>query len=105
MEVIRLGLATCQDVPVNGAICWIEVDGLPWLGRLRVDGVPIAGPRQLAENLRKPGSVTAEGRARRAPPRLASSPFNQVRWGGEVLHVAQGLPGALRSPPRERRIR
>jgi Nuclease-related domain len=59
MEVIRLGLATCHDVPVNGAICWIEVDGLPWLGRLRVDGVPIAGPRRLAENLRKSGSVSS----------------------------------------------
>jgi len=59
MEVVRLGLATCHDIPVNGAICWIEVDGLPWLGRLRVDGVPIAGPRPLAENLRKHGSVPA----------------------------------------------
>ena len=106
MEVIRLGLATCQDIPVNGAICWIEVDGLPWLGRLRVDGVPIAGPRRLAENLRKPGSVSPARVGHVA--RLLDSrlpPFNQVRRGGEVLHVAQGLPGALRSPPRERRIR
>jgi hypothetical protein len=57
IEVVRLGLATCSDVPVSGAICWIEVDGLPWLAKLSLDGVPIDGPRRVARALRKAGPV------------------------------------------------
>jgi hypothetical protein len=76
VEVIRLGLASSPNLPVTGAICWVEPDGLPRLRKLYVDGVPIDGPRALAEDLRRPGPVSA-GRARsvanlldrRLPPR------------------------------------
>ena len=29
VAVIRLGLAASPSIPVNGAICWLEPDGLP----------------------------------------------------------------------------
>jgi hypothetical protein len=59
VEVIRLGLATHPNLPVSGAICWVEPDGLPLLRKLSLDGVPIDGPRALAEELRRPGPVSA----------------------------------------------
>ena len=58
VDVIRLGLGNRPDVPVAGAICWVEVNGLPLLRTLRVDGVAIARPRPLAEQLRRPGPVS-----------------------------------------------
>lgn len=58
VEVIRLGLAASPDIPVSGAICWMEPDGLPRLRKLSVDEVLIDGPRALAEELRGPGSVS-----------------------------------------------
>jgi hypothetical protein len=57
VEVIRLGLATSPDLPVNGAICWVEPEGLPRLRKLTVDGVLIDGPHALADELRRPGPV------------------------------------------------
>jgi hypothetical protein len=94
IDVIRLGLATCHDVPVNGAICWIEVDGLPWLGRLSVDGVSINGPRPLAENLRKHGSVSPSRVAHIARLLdLRLSPLHLVKGGGEVLRAGSGIAG------------
>ena len=64
VEVIRLGLASSPNLPVTGAICWVEPDGLPRLRKLSLNGVWIDGPRALAEELRRPGPVTAE-RARK----------------------------------------
>lgn len=58
VEVIRLGLAASPNIPVGGAICWMEADGLPRLRKLSVDGVRIDGPRALAEELRGPGPVS-----------------------------------------------
>jgi len=77
VEVIRLGLASSPSLPVNGAICWVEPDGLPRLRKLSLHGVPIDGPRTLAEELRRPGPVSTK-RARhianlldrRLPPRI-----------------------------------
>jgi hypothetical protein len=60
VEVIRLGLATSLNLPVTGAICWVEPDGLPRLRKLSLNGVPIDGPRALAEELRRPDPVTAK---------------------------------------------
>jgi len=60
VEVIRLGLAASPSLPVTGAICWVEPDGLPRLRKLSLDGVPIDGPRALAEELRRPGPVSAK---------------------------------------------
>lgn len=77
VEVIRLGLAASPNIPVNGAICWVEPDGLPRLRKLTVDGVLIDSARAIAEELRRPGPVSAK-RARqianvldrRLPPRV-----------------------------------
>jgi len=77
VEVIRLGLASSPSLPVNGAICWVEADGLPRLRKLSLHGVPIDGPRALAEELRRRGPVSTK-RARhianlldrRLPPRI-----------------------------------
>src|SRR4051812_24240532 len=59
VEVIRLGLSSSPNLPVTGAICWVEPDGLPRVRRLAVDGVMIDGPRVIAEELRRPGPVSA----------------------------------------------
>jgi hypothetical protein len=76
VEVIRLGLAASPDLPVDGAICWVEPDGLPRLRELALSGVSIDGPRALAEELRRPGPVSAKRMRyiaglldRRLPPR------------------------------------
>src|SRR4051812_32831157 len=58
VEVIRLGLAASPSIPVNGAICWIEPDGLPRIRKLEVGGILIDGPRFLADALRRPGPVS-----------------------------------------------
>jgi hypothetical protein len=58
VEVIRLGLAATPNLPIGGAICWVEPDGLPRVRRLTVRGVPIEGPRVLADELRGPGPVS-----------------------------------------------
>ena len=77
VEVIRLGLAASPNLPVEGAICWVEPGGLPRVRKLAVDGVPIDGPRALAEGLRRPGPVAprwvrhfAAVLDRRLPPRV-----------------------------------
>jgi len=77
VEVIRLGLASSPSLPVNGAICWVEPDGLPRLRKLSLHGVPIDGPRTLAEELRRPGPVSTKRAChianlldRRLPPRI-----------------------------------
>jgi hypothetical protein len=76
VAVIRLGLATSPDIPVAGAICWAGPNGLPRLRKLSVNGVLIDGPRALAEELRRPGPVSAKRMRRladvldrRLPPR------------------------------------
>jgi hypothetical protein len=76
VEVIRLGLAASPSIPVNGAICWVEPDGLPRVRKLELGGILIDGPRAIAEELRRPGPVSPK-RARqiagvldrRLPPR------------------------------------
>jgi Nuclease-related domain len=76
VEVIRLGLAASPSIPVNGAICWLEPDGLPRLRKLELGGILIDGPRAIAEELRRPGDVSpkrarqiADVLDRRLPPR------------------------------------
>jgi hypothetical protein len=77
VEVIRLGLAASPSIPVNGAICWIESDGLPRIRKLEVGGILIDGPRPLADALRRPGPVPTKRAGqiagvldRRLPPRV-----------------------------------
>jgi hypothetical protein len=76
VEVIRLGLAASPNVPIGGAICWVEPDGLPRVRRLALDGVSIDGPRSLARALRGPGPLSPRWIShfttlldRRLPPR------------------------------------
>jgi hypothetical protein len=76
VEVIRLGLAATTNLPIGGAICWVEPNGLPRVRRLTLRDVPLDGPRVLAEELRRPGPVSprwvrhfADILDRRLPPR------------------------------------
>jgi hypothetical protein len=76
VEVIRLGFASTPNLPIGGAICWVEPAGLPRVRNLSLDGVLIETPRVLAEELRRPGPVTqrrvghfASILDRRLPPR------------------------------------
>ena len=76
VEVIRLGLAAWPSIPVNGAICWLEPDGLPRVRKLALGGILIDTPRSIAEELRRPGPVSpkragqvADVLDRRLPPR------------------------------------
>jgi hypothetical protein len=76
VAVVRLGLAASPDLPVHGAICWVEPDGVPRVRKLALSGVSIDGPRALAEELRRPGPVSprrmrhiASVLDRRLPPR------------------------------------
>jgi hypothetical protein len=76
VEVIRLGLAATPNLPIGGAICWVEPDGLPRVRRLTLRGVPIDEPWVLAEEVRRPAPVSprrvrhfADILDRRLPPR------------------------------------
>lgn len=76
VEVIRLGLAASPKLPIGGAICWVEPAGLPRVRTLSLDGVLIDRPRILAEELRRPGRLSARAVRhftalldRRLPPR------------------------------------
>lgn len=61
MDVVRraLGEAHFDQVPVRGAICWLQVDALPVLKRLRCGEVRIDGPRPIAKFVRS-GTGLAE---------------------------------------------
>lgn len=76
VEVVRLGLAASPSIPVNGAICWLEPDGLPRVRKLELGGILIDGPGAIAEELRRPGPVSPKRAGqiagvldRRLPPR------------------------------------
>jgi hypothetical protein len=76
VEVIRLGLATSPNLPIGGAICWVEPSGLPRTRTLLLGGIPIDGPRVLAAELRRPGPLSLRAVRhfatlldRRLPPR------------------------------------
>jgi len=76
VAIIRLGLAAWPNLPIGGAICWVEPGGLPRVRKLSLGGVLIDGPRVLAEELRGPGPVSSRWARhftalldRRLPPR------------------------------------
>jgi hypothetical protein len=60
VEVIRLGLSASPNLPIGGAICWVEHDGLPRVRQLSLDDVLIDRPYVLAEELRRPGPVSLQ---------------------------------------------
>jgi hypothetical protein len=62
------------DVPVAAALCFVDPEGLPLLGTLRMREVVMLGPRGAAKLAARPGALTAqqiaavtEGLARRLP--------------------------------------
>jgi Nuclease-related domain len=46
-----------DGVDVRAALCFVEPSGLPLLGRLRVRGIVIDGPRVVARLARRPGTL------------------------------------------------
>jgi hypothetical protein len=56
MEVVRAAVGE-PDIDVRGAICWLEVDGLPFLRPPELEGVRVVGPRTLARQLRRSGRL------------------------------------------------
>lgn len=52
----RHGIA-CE---VRCALCFAEVEGLPWFQRLELEGVLIDGPRRVAKLARRPGPLGEE---------------------------------------------
>jgi nuclease-like protein len=53
----RLAGSGLDAIEVRCALCFADTDGLPWLGRLELDGVVLAGPRRVAKLARRPGSL------------------------------------------------
>ena len=64
------------DVPVAGALCFVNTDGLPLLGHLQVDDVEVHGPRGAAKLAGRPG------------------PLNEPDIAETVEHLAVRLPAA-----------
>lgn len=64
-EALRDLLAMRQiHLDVRAALCFASPEGLPWLSRLEVDGVLIAGPARVAKLSGRPGTLSAEQRQR-----------------------------------------
>ena len=62
VAIVRNALAArgLGDVDVVGAICWVEVDALPLLRRLELDGVRIDGPKPIAKLARRGGAMSRD---------------------------------------------
>jgi hypothetical protein len=60
VEVVRtvLGAAGYPDVPVHGALCMANGEGLPWVGHPRLREIAICRPRHIAKRLRAEGQLT-----------------------------------------------
>jgi Nuclease-related domain len=50
-------VSTADGVDVRGAVCFVEVDGLPLLGRLRLRDVIIDGPKTVGRLASRPGHL------------------------------------------------
>jgi Nuclease-related domain len=61
-----------ETVDVRGALCMARSDGLPLLGHLTVSGVPIDGPKRVANLARRPGPLPA-GHVQRVAHLLATA--------------------------------
>jgi hypothetical protein len=56
MELVTATLASeLPGVDVRGALCMADVDGLPMLRHLEIDGIAIDGPRHIAKLAARPG--------------------------------------------------
>jgi hypothetical protein len=70
VELVRGALRAMDlpDVPVHGAVCWVETDGLPLIRRLEVSGILVDGTRGIEKRLLRgealaPQRVTAVAEA------------------------------------------
>jgi Nuclease-related domain len=66
VETVRSVLAESAfgEVPVHGALCMADVDGLPLFGHPNVRGVAIDGTRYVAKQIARPGPLDANAIAR-----------------------------------------
>ena len=60
VEVVRAALAGSRfaDTPITAALAWVDIDGLPILRTLRVDGVLIDGTRKIVKQASRPGPLS-----------------------------------------------
>jgi hypothetical protein len=66
VEVVRdvLTSAGLADVPVRGALCMADPEGLPLFKKLKIRDVPIAGTRLVAALIARPGELDTGARLR-----------------------------------------
>jgi hypothetical protein len=74
-EVSRVLVSAGESVDVRGALCMVNVDALPLLERLSIDGVAIEGPKRVGMLADRAGTLSvvdveriAETLARAFPP-------------------------------------
>jgi hypothetical protein len=62
IAVVRRVLDTIEEssIDLRGALCFADVDGLPILRSLSVDGILADGPKPVAKLARRPGPLTRE---------------------------------------------
>lgn len=60
MEAALLEMQSPVEVPVVGGMLWWNYDGLPTFGEVKVDEVPVLGPRSSYKVASRPGLLTAE---------------------------------------------
>jgi Nuclease-related domain len=62
VELVRTALAGAghAGVPVYGALCMANGEGLPWIGHPRLREIPICRPRHVAKRLLARGPLTAD---------------------------------------------
>jgi Nuclease-related domain len=62
VELVRTILAAAgySDVPVAGALCMANAEGLPWIGHPRLREIAICRPRHVAKRLTAAGPLTVD---------------------------------------------
>jgi hypothetical protein len=59
-DVVRRALAGSgfAEVTIDAALAWVDIDGLPWLRTLRLNGVLIDGTRKIVKYASRPGPLS-----------------------------------------------
>ncbi len=80
-EVARAVIAPTPfaDVPIEAALAWVDVDGLPFFRTLRLEGVLIDGTRKIAKRAAREGPLTPEQIAELGSLLLRELPAATVR--------------------------
>jgi hypothetical protein len=62
VEIVRATLVSTgySDIPVHGALCMANGEGLPWIGHPRVREIAICRPPHIAKRLTAAGPLTAD---------------------------------------------